>query len=234
MKFYKYKQLQRMTFFGYDDLNATDTTSFSKTSAQTRTSDIPAIAYAAAVAYAGGPPIVYPVAAVVPVAAVPPITNDTKILKFNINRLFQTPLTQNARIVIEQIYLPSSGGTRSRTGPITVRMNNLNTHTHDSQNKGFNSALIYSSEFSDTIYTNAAPEMLYNFNISNNFFQNGTIEFQITYPDIEISMTFLNRFYISFVVYDIDEQDLLLKDTPDVDYKNFGPQVNFHNGRIPK
>ena len=171
MKFYKYKQLQRMTFFGYDDLNATDTTSFSKTSAQTRTSDIPAVVYAAAVAYAAGPPIIYPVAAVVPVAAVPPITNDTKILKFNINRLFQTPLTQNARIVIEQIYLPSSGGTRSRTGPITVRMNNLNTHTHDSQNKGFNSALIYSSEFSDTIYTNAAPEMLYNFNISNNFFK---------------------------------------------------------------
>ena len=234
MKFYKYKQLQRMTFFGYDDLNATDTTSFSKTSAQTRTSDIPAVVYAAAVAYVAGPPIIYPVAAVVPVAAVPPITNDTKILKFNINRLFQTPLTQNARIVIEQIYLPSSGGTRSRTGPITVRMNNLNTHTHDSQNKGFNSALIYSSEFSDTIYTNAAPEMLYNFNISNNFFQNGTIEFQITYPDIEISMTFLNRFYISFVVYDIDEQDLLLKDTPEVDYKNFESHMNIHNGRIPK
>ena len=113
MKFYKYKQLQRMTFFGYDDLNATDTTSFSKTSAQTRTSDIPAIAYAAAVAYAGGPPIVYPVASVVPVAAVHPITNDTKILKFNINRLFQTPLTQNARIVIEQIYLPSKVTKRS-------------------------------------------------------------------------------------------------------------------------
>ena len=113
-------------------------------------------------------------------------------------------------------------------------MNNLNTHTHDSQNKGFNSALIYSSEFSDTIYTNTAPEMLYNFNISQNFFQNGFVEFQITYPDIEISMNFLNRFYISFVVYDIDEQDLLLKDTPDVDLKNIGPQVNFHNGRIPQ
>jgi hypothetical protein len=47
-------------------------------------------------------------------------------------------------------------------------------------------------------------------------------------------MTILNRFCISLVVYDIDEQDLLLKDTPDVDYKQFGPQVNFHNGRIPK
>jgi biopolymer transport protein ExbB len=44
----------------------------------------------------------------------------------------------------------------------------------------------------------------------------------------------LGRFYISLVVYDIDEQELLLKDTPDVDYKQFGPHVNFHNGRIPK
>ena len=237
MKFYKYKQLQRMTFFGYDDLNATDTTSFSKTSAQTRTVDIPAVVYAAAVAFAAGPPIVYAVAAVtaVPIIpAVPPVTNDTKVLKFNINRLFQTPLSQNAKIVIEQIYIPSSGGTRSRTGPITVRMNNLNTHTHDSQNKGFNSALIYTSEFSDVTYTNPSPEILYNFKISQNFFQNGYVEFQLTYPDIEVTVAALNRFYISLVVYDIDEQDLLLKDTPEVDYKNFGPQVNFHNGRIPK
>ena len=252
MKFYKYKQLQRMTFFGYDDLNATDTTSCSKTSAQTRTANIPAVAYAAAVAFAAGPPIVQAVAAVTAVAgvtavptvyaapavvaapAVPPVTNDTKILKFNINRLFQTPLSQNAKIVIEQIYIPSSGGTRSRTGPITVRMNNLNTHTHDSQNKGFNSALIYTSEFSDVTYTNPSPKILYNLKISQNFFQNGYVEFQLTYPDIEVTVSALNRFYISLVVYDIDEQDLLLKDTPEVDYKNFGPQVNFHNGRIPK
>ena len=197
MKFYKYKQLQRCTFFGNDDLNLTDDRSVIKTSPQSEAT----------------------------------IIEDTKIFKFNINRLFQKQLSQNAKIVIESIYLPTYG---TKAGPITVRMNNLNTHTHDSQNKGFNSALIYSSEFSDTIYTNTAPEMLYNFNISQNFFQNGFVEFQITYPDIEISMNFLNRFYISFVVYDIDEQDLLLKDTPDVDLKNIGPQVNFHNGRIPK
>ena len=234
MKFYKYKQLQRMTFFGNDDLNIADTTSLSKTSKQTRTANIPAVAYVAAVAYAAGPPIVYPAAAVNPVAAVLPVTNDTKILKFNINRLYQTQLSKNARIVMEQIYLPSLGGVRARAGPITVRMNNLNTHTHDSQNNGFNTSLIYTSEFSDQIYANTAPEMLYNFSISQNFFQNGFIEFQITYPDLEVDVDSFNRFYISLVVYDIDEEELLLKDTPDVDYKHFGPQVNFHNGRIPK
>jgi hypothetical protein len=159
---------------------------------------------------------------------------DTKIFKFNINRLFQTQLSQNAKIVIEQIFLPSSGTNPLRSGPITLRMNNLNTHAHDSQNNGSRSTLIYTTELSETIYTNPAPEMLYNFNISQNFFQNGFIEFQITYPGITLAVDYLTRFYISLVVYDVDEEDLLLKDTPDIDFKNFGPHMNIHNGRIPK
>ena len=199
MKFYRYKQLQRMTFFGYDDLNKADTTSVFKTSAQS-TAGI----------------------------------TDTKTLKFNLNRLFQTQLSPNAKIVIEQVYLPSSGTNPLRTGPITLRMHNLNTHSHDSQNKGFGSTLIYATEFSDTIYQNPAPEMLYNFNISQNFFQNGFIEFQITYPGITLAADYLTRFYISLVVYDVDEEDLLLKDTPQVDYKNFSPHYPINNGRIPK
>ena len=200
MKFYKYKQLQRCTFFGHDDLNLTDDRSVFKKSPQS----------------AAG------------------ITDDTKIFRFNINRLFQTQLSQNAKIVIESIYLPTYGTTANRAGPVTVRMNNMNTHSHDSQNKGFNSGLIFHSEDTGFQFNNTNPELFYNFNISNNFFQNGTIEFQVTYPNIEIDPISLVRFNISFIVYDIDEQDLLLKDTPDVDYKNFGPHVNFHNGRIPK
>ena len=200
MKFYKYKQLQRCTFFGHDDLNLTDDRSVFKTSAQSG---------------AG-------------------IVDDTKIFRFNINRLFQKQLSQNAKIVIESIYLPTFGTVATRGGPITVRMNNINTNSHDSQNKGFNSPLIYHSEDTGFQFNNTNPELFYNFNISNNFFQNGTIEFQVTYPNIEIDPISLVRFNISFVVYDIDEEDLLLKDTPDVDYKNFAPHVNFHNGRVPK
>ena len=200
MKFYKYKQLQRCTFFGHDDLNLTDDRSVFKKSPQS----------------AAG------------------ITDDTKIFRFNINRLFQTQLSQNAKIVIESIYLPTYGTTANRAGPVTVRMNNINTNSHDSQNKGFNSPLIYHSEDTGFQFNNTNPELFYNFNISNNFFQNGTIEFQVTYPNIEIDPISLVRFNISFVVYDIDEQDLLLKDTPDVDLKNFGPHYPINNGRIPK
>ena len=197
MKFYKYKQLQRCTFFGLDDLNLYEAFSCIKTSPQS----------------AAG------------------IVEDTKILKFNITRLFQKQLSQNAKIVIESIYLPTFAG---RAGPVTVRMNNINTNAHDSQNKGFNSPLIYHSEDTGFQFNNTNPELFYNFNISNNFFQNGTIEIQVTYPNIELAAIQLVRFNISFVVYDIDEEDLLLKDTPQVDYKNFSPHYPINNGRIPK
>lgn len=200
MKFYKYKQLQRCTFFGNDDLNLTDDRSVIKTSSESG---------------AG-------------------IIEDTKIFKFNINRLFQKQLSQNAKIVIESIYIPTLGTFATRGGPITVRMNNINTNAHDSQNKGFNSPLIFHSEDTGFQFNNTNPELFYNFNISNNFFQNGTIEIQVTYPNIELAPISLVRFNISFVVYDIDEQDLLLKDTPDVDLKNFGPHYPINNGRIPK
>jgi hypothetical protein len=42
----------------------------------------------------------------------------------------------------------------------------------------------------------------------------------------------LPKFYISLVVYDINEEELLLKDTPDVDYKNFRAHYNNNNGRL--
>ena len=63
MKFYKYKQLQRCTFFGHDDLNLNDDRSVIKTSLQSEEA----------------------------------IIEDTKIFKFNINRLFQKQLSQNAK-----------------------------------------------------------------------------------------------------------------------------------------
>jgi hypothetical protein len=131
------------------------------------------------------------------------IVEDTKIFKVNIiNRLFQKQLSQNAKIVIESIYLPTFSG---RAGPVTVRMNNINTNAHDSQNKGFNSPLIYHSEDTGFQFKNTNPDLFYNFNISNNFFQNGTIEIQVTYPNSDLDPITLVRFNFSVVVYDIDE-----------------------------
>ena len=200
MKFYRYKQVQRLTLFGFDDVYKENVSSLSKKSPQSTTAGV---------------------------------VNDTKLLRFNINRLYQTQLSSNAKIVIESLYLPGLGV--ARTGPMTIRMNNLNTNSHDSQNKGFNSTLLYTSENAGVSFQNTFPEILYNFSIAQNFFQNGYIEFEITYPDNNITVPApggvppLGRFYISLVVYDIDEQDLLLKDTPDVDFKQFGPHIAFQH-----
>jgi hypothetical protein len=200
MKFYKYKQIQRLTFFGYDDVYKTDESSLYKKSVQSTTAAV---------------------------------LNDTKLMRFNINRLYQTQLSPNAKIVIEQLYIPGLGAVR--LGPITIRMNNLNTHAHDSQNDGLNTTLIYTTEAAGVVFQNTCPEMFYNFSISPNFFQNGFIEFSLTFPDNNITVpgvgvvTALDRFYISLVVYDIDEQELLQKDTPDVDFKQFGPHISFQH-----
>ena len=43
MKFYRYKQLQRLTFFGYDDLDKADITTFHKNAPLSRTVEIPAV-----------------------------------------------------------------------------------------------------------------------------------------------------------------------------------------------
>ena len=227
MKFYRYKQLQRLTFFGYDDIDKADATTFRKNAPLSRTVETPAVAFVPAVAYAAGPPIVYAEPAIEAVPAVPPVDYDTKIMRFNLNNLHNTHLSKNAKIVIEQVYIP--GFDNPRTGPITIRMSNLNTNSYDSQNNGLSKTLIFVTEAGDTVYQNHAPEMMYNFSISQNFFQNGYIELELTYTDINIGFDFLDRFYISLVVYDIDEQELLLKDTPDVNFKQFGPHIAFQN-----
>ena len=83
-------------------------------------------------------------------------------------------------------------------------------------------------------FQNTSENMLYNFSIDQHFFKNGYIDFQITYPGTNFILPSFETFYISFVVYDVNEEELLLKDTPEVDFKNYGAHYNLNNGRIPK
>jgi hypothetical protein len=41
----------------------------------------------------------------------------------------------------------------------------------------------------------------------------------------------LEFFNLSLVIYDINEEELILTNTPEVDYKRFGPMINLNNGR---
>ena len=207
MKFYRYKQVQRLTLFGYDDILKTDQTSFLKTSPQTTNVNV---------------------------------QYDTKRLRFDVNKIASIQLSQNARIVLESIGLPALFDEfGDRHDPVTVRMNNLSSNSYDSENKGYNTTLIYTTNNTEETFTNTSNELFYNFSIDQNFFKNGYIDLQITYPNVQMyndveHFQYFRKFYISFVVYDINEEELLLKDTPDVDYNNFRAHYNLHNGRIPK
>jgi len=198
MKYYRYKQVQRLTLFGYDDIFKTDNASLSKTSPQTIAINV---------------------------------DNDTKRLRFDVNKIASVQLSHNAQIVLESIYLPTLG---ARNAPFTVRMSNLNTNSFDSENKGYNSTLVYTNDTTGTTFNNTSNELFYNFSIDQHFFKNGYIDFQITYPNANIVLASFTKFYISFVVYDVNEEELLLKDTPEVDFKNYGAHYNLNNGRIPK
>lgn len=204
MKFYRYKQVQRIALFGFDDELYDNDVSLFKKSEQSEDD----------------------------------IDHDTKLLRFDIhNYLHNVQLSQNAKLVIESLSVPdiiAGGLLRQRAAPITIRMHNLNTRSYDSEKKGKSSTLIYSTDTPDETFHNTYPKMLYNFSIAQNFLQNACIELEITYPDLNIEADDLRRFMITFVIYDMDEEELLLKDTPEVDYKNFGPHFNTHNGRIPK
>ena len=190
MKFYRYKQVQRLTFFGYDDILKLDNDSLLKTSEQTGIG----------------------------------INFDTKRLRFDVNKIASVQLSHNARIVLESVYLPTLA-TATRNAPFTVRMNNLNSNSYDSENKGYNTTLVYTNDTTGSTFNNTSNELFYNFGIDQHFFKNGYIDFQITYPNANITLTSFSKFYISFVVYDVNEEELLLKDTPDVNFKDFGAHL---------
>ena len=195
MKFYKFKQVQRLVFFGYDDILRTDSGSVSKKSKQSTTS-----------------------------------SNDTKRLKFNFIGKNGEQLSPNAKIVIESLYLPVVASA-DRKGPVTLRVNNLHGDTFDSQDNNLNSPLLFCTETPGS-FQNNDPKMLYNFNISQSFFTNGYLELEITYPNINVLLDSLISFYISLIIYDVNEEELILKDTQEVDTKDMRSHVPSNFGDL--
>jgi hypothetical protein len=71
--------------------------------------------------------------------------------------------------------------------------------------------------------------MLYNFPISRNFLNNRFFDFTFImqfmprdFIDLTDDQQYFDMFHISFIVYDLDEEELLLTSTQDVDFKKFG------------
>ena len=89
--------------------------------------------------------------------------------------------------------------------------------------------VVYASTKTSPVFYNPYPEMLYNFPISSNFLNNRYFDFTfimqfLTGDFIELpnDQRYFDLFHISFIIYDLDEQELLLTSTQDVDFKKLG------------
>ena len=88
---------------------------------------------------------------------------------------------------------------------------------------------IYQNYELSQIFYNPYPEILYNFPISSNFLNNRYFDFTFImqfadaeYIDLATDQEYFDLFHISFIVYDLDEEELLLTSTQDVDFKKIG------------
>lgn len=210
VNFFKYKQVARISLFGNDDILLNDANSMYITQLRGgfHTDEI-----------------------------------NTKLLKFKLDGNIQNlQLSKNCKLVLESAFLPNLyeydvvantfAANKKNIGNISLRMKGINNDTFDSMNANADT-LVLTCYNNITTFFNPNPDKLYNFNISSNFLRNSYIEFELIYDmyngqnltDTEIrSLTF---FQISIVIYEENEEELILKDTDEVNFKLIKP---FNNG----
>jgi hypothetical protein len=228
MKFIKYKQVARITLYGFDDLYNSNVSSVYTEPLNT--------VYFKTNLNAGVQ-----------------VGNNAKRMRFQIKGLDNVKLSNNARFCIESINVPflyDVDNDVKSLGQTIVRMANLSslncfdTHgngqtdpviftsqTHTSQHRVETSTInkIYQNYELSPVFYNTYPEILYNFPISSNFLNNRYFDFtfimQFTggdFIDLTFDQEYFDLFHISFIVYDLDEEELLLTSTQDVDFKKLG------------
>jgi len=228
MKFIKYKQVARITLYGFDDLYRDNDSSIF--------TDVLKSEYYTTNLNAGVQ-----------------VGKNAKRLRFQIKGLDNVKLSENARLCMESINVPMlyDGNNNFKSLGLTiVRMSNLSSlNCFDSQGNGQTDPVIFTGQTqitqqkigtiaangsvqnysSSLVFYNPYPEMLYNFPISINFLNNRCIDLTITlqftagdFIDLTNDQEYFDSFHISFIVYDLDEEELLLTSTQDVDFKKLG------------
>jgi len=228
MKFIKYKQVARITLYGFDDLYRDNNSSVFTEPLNSE--------YFRNNLNAGVQ-----------------VGNNAKRMRFQIKGLDNVKLSEHARFCIESLKVPflyDANNDFKSIGQTIVRMSNLSsincfdTHgngqtdpviftaqTHPSQQRlgTLTNNAIYQNTETSPVFYNPYPEMLYNFPISSNFLNNRYFDFTLIMhfmPGDFINLTtdqqYFDLFHISFIVYDLDEEELLLTSTQDVDFKKFG------------
>ena len=228
MKFIKYKQVARITLYGFDDL-------YNGNASSVYTEPLNTVYFKTNL------------------NAGVQVGNNAKRMRFQIKGLDNVKLSEHARFCIESINVPflyDVDNDVKSLGQTIVRMSNLSsincfdTHgkgqtdpviftsqTHTSQQRVFKSTdtTVYQGYEVSPVFYNPYPEILYNFPISSNFLNNRYIDFtfimQFTggdFIDLTVDQEYFDLFHISFIVYDLDEEELLLTSTQDVDLKKLG------------
>jgi hypothetical protein len=105
------------------------------------------------------------------------------------------------------------------------------SQTHPSQQRigTVTNNVVYANTETSPVFYNPYPEILYNFPISSNFLNNRYFDFTFImqfmlndFINLTNDQQYFDMFHISFIIYDLDEQELLLTSTQDVDFKKFG------------
>ena len=146
-------------------------------------------------------------------------------------------LSNNAKLVLESAFIPDIYDWNRTTrvfgvdplnyGTNTLKIKNINGSNWDSmQNSQGNATLL--TTYAAATFINPDSENLFNFSVPNNFLRNGYIEFELIYnmennQFLTIAGNGTNSksfslFTCSLVIYDVDEEELLLKDTVKVDF----------------
>ena len=229
MKFIKYKQVARITLYGFDDLYSNNNTSV-------YTEPLNSFRFSNNVNGANVQ-----------------TGNNAKRMRFQIKGLDNVKLSENARFCIESINVPvlyDDNDDRKSIAQTIVRMANLSSiNCFDSNGNGQTDPVIFTAQThplqqrlgtttTNLIYQNAEtppvfynpyPEILYNFPISSNFLNNRYFDFTLImqfltgdFIDIPNDQRYFDMFHISFIVYDLDEEELLLTSTQDIDFKKLG------------
>ena len=230
MKFIKYKQVARITLYGFDDLlSGNDSSIFTDNlNSEYYTTNLDAMNVL--------------------------IGKNAKRLRFQIKGLDNVKLSENARFCMESISVPilydGNNNELKSLGQTMIRMSNLSSlNCFDSQGNGQTDPVIFTGQTHinqqtvgtatvnisvqnyspPPVFYNPYPEMLYNFPISSNFLNNRHIDLTITmhftagdFIELVNDQEYFDLFYMSFIVYDLDEEELLLTSTQDIDLKKLG------------
>jgi hypothetical protein len=232
MKFIKYKQVARITLYGFDDL-------YRNNDSSVYTEPLNSVYYIGNFDAAG----VH-------------VGNNAKRMRFQIKGLDNVKLSEHARFCIESIKVPflyDVDNDVKSLGQTIVRLSNLSSiNCFDSHGNGQTDPVLFTGQTQTSqqrvgtkdnnktyqnyelspVFYNPYPEILYNFPISSNFLNNRYLDFtfimQFTggdFIDLTTDQDYFDTFHISFIIYDLDEEELLLTSTQDVDFKKFGPTL---------